>query len=270
MFFGFFELILVAVLGLVILAVANGGSSRQEPDPTGRRPYAIYLVGVTFVALQVLLFSATAVVSALVQIPLSNGVAVDAFGVTTAPQAASGSGTATIAPPASTDQPTPEATFTESPPRATPIEVPPPRPIPIDRFDTDTQHVREAIQGGLIAMIALLVLLFHARRLRDLINEPGFADGPARRPYQAYLYAACFVSVLTGLGAAAAASIGLVNFIAPETAGGFERHNGIRQFVPAAFLALASTLTFRFHWKRATNFRTPPREEPRPEAAPPV
>jgi hypothetical protein len=270
-FFGFLELVLIVVLGLIILGVANGGSGRQEPDPTGRRPYAIYLVSVTFVALQVLVFSATAVVSALVRIPLGDEVSVDAFGVTVAPEAVSGSGTATIAPPGSAGQPSPDPTLTESPPpQPSPVEVPPPRPTPIDRFVADTRHVREAMQAGLIAIVALLVLLFHARRLRDLTKEPAFAEGPARRAFQAYLYAVCFVSVLTALGAAAAASIGLVNLIAPETAGEFERNSGIRQFVTGAFLVLASSAVFRFHWRRASAFRTPPAAEPRPETAPPV
>jgi hypothetical protein len=270
-FFGFFEFIPVILLGLIILAVATAASGRQEPDPTGRRPYAIYLVSITFVAIQVLVFSATAVVTALVQIPLRNDVSVDALGVTVAPEAVSGSGTATIAPPKSSEQPSPEATLTESPPpQPSPVEIPPPRPIQLDRFNADTRHVREAIQAGFIAVVALLMLLFHARRLRDLTNEPGFAEGPARRAYQAYLYAVCFVSVLTALAAAAVASIGLVNLIAPQTVVEFERDNGIRQFVTGAFLALASSVIFRFHWRRASAFRTPPPEEPRPETAPPV
>jgi hypothetical protein len=254
-FFGVFEFIPLVLLGLIVLAVANAGSGRQEPDPTGRRPYAIYLVSVIFVALFVLLFAATAIVSALVQLPLNDQVSYDALGgVTVAPGVASGSATVTAPPSGPVG---PEA--------ASLAQLP----------DADKDHIRQAIQSVLLGIIAGLVLLFHARRLREVINEPGFAEGPARRAYHVYLYSVCFVSVLIVLVAGGLAAFALVRMIAPGTTevGGpapFERDEGIRQFATTAFLALASAVIFRFHWRRASAFRTPPPDEPRPEAAPPV
>ncbi len=257
MFFGVLEFIPLVLLGLIVLALANASSGRQEPDPTGRRPYAIYLVSVIFVALFVLLFSATVIVSALVQLPLNDQVSYDAVGgVTVAPGMASGSATVTAPPPGPAG---PEA-----------VEV-----APLEVSDGDKDHIRQAIQSALLVIIAGLLLLFHARRLREVINEPGFVEGPARRAYHVYLYSVCFVSVLIVLVAGGLAAFALIRMIAPGTTGvgapaPFERDEGIRQFATTAFLALASAAIFRFHWRRASALRTPPQEEPRPEAAPPV
>ena len=251
MLFGVLELIPLVLLGLIVLAVANAGSARQDPDPTGRRPYAIYLVSVTFIAVFVLLFATTALVTALVQIPLSDEVSRSAVGVTVAPTVESGSETIT-APPAEGVSPS--------------GQVPRQRPL-TELTDADRNHVREAIQAGLVALLAGLVLLFHARRLRELVNEPGFAEGPARRAYQAYLYSVCLVSVLIFLVAGAVAAFALVRIIAPGTTGvetpsGLERDEGIRQFITSAFLAVAASGIFIFHWRRTAAFRPQPTAPP--------
>ncbi|HEX2069720.1 MAG TPA: hypothetical protein VHH54_05905 [Actinomycetota bacterium] len=257
MFFGVLEFIPLVLLGLIVLAFANTSAGRQEPDPTGRRPYAIYLVSVIFVALFVLLFAATAIVSALIQLPLNDQVSHDALGgATVAPGMASGSATITAPPPGSAGPDVVEAPLTQV-------------------SDANKDHIRQAIQSALIGIIAGLLLLFHARRLREVVNEPGFVEGPARRAYQVYLYSVCFVAVLIVLIAGGLAAFALVRMIAPGTTGigapaPFERDEGIRQFATTAFLALGSAAIFRFHWRRASAFRTPPPEEPRPEAAPPV
>src|SRR5919109_3776657 len=64
-------LVLVALIVFVIVALVT---ARRDPDPAGQRPYAIYLVLIVFVALFVSLFSAAAVASNVVQIPLTDGV----------------------------------------------------------------------------------------------------------------------------------------------------------------------------------------------------
>ena len=239
MFFGFFEFVPLILLGLIILAVANA-SGRQEPDPTGRRPYAIYLVSVTLVALLVLLFSATALVSELTAMALDAG------------------------------RPHPSEALTQE---GTGIAQP--QPVPVEPFNPSEERIRGAILAGLIALVAALVLLFHAKRLRALVNESGFGEGPARRAYQVYLYTVCFVSVLTVMVAGVVTAFGLVRIIAPGATGldvsqEFERDEGIKQFVIGTYLVAAATGIFAFHWRRASAFRTPPPEEPRPEVAPPV
>src|SRR5919108_5861033 len=61
-------LVLVALIVFVIVALVT---ARRDPDPAGQRPYAIYLVLIVFLALFVSLFSAAAVASNMVQIPLT-------------------------------------------------------------------------------------------------------------------------------------------------------------------------------------------------------
>ncbi|MDP8929024.1 MAG: hypothetical protein M3O70_10745, partial [Actinomycetota bacterium] len=49
-----FPAAVIALIVLGLLAVTNG---RREPDPSGRRAYATYLLSVTFVALLTALFA---------------------------------------------------------------------------------------------------------------------------------------------------------------------------------------------------------------------
>ncbi len=49
-----FPLVMLGLLGFGVLALING---RREPDLSGRRPYAAYLVLVTFVALFTTVFA---------------------------------------------------------------------------------------------------------------------------------------------------------------------------------------------------------------------
>ena len=196
------------VIVLIVFALASVGG-RREPDPTGRRPFAVYLVSVCFVALIVLVATLTVVVTYLGQLPLGGS---------------DGDGAA-------------------------------------------------AIQTGLVALIAALVLLFHAQRLKGLLAEATPSENAARTTYLVYLYAVCFVTILAGLTAAAVALFALLRVIAPGVFGGgdlFARNKGLRQLVPTGFLTVASALIFAFHWRRAAAVRIAPETTLPPEAAPPV
>lgn len=242
-FFGLELLIPLAILGLIVLSVTQVFSDRREPDPTGRRPYAIYLFVVTFVTLFVALFSMTAVVSSLVRMPLPDRGAVDLV-------------------------PLP-GDFSEGfqPPPGAPIGEP-----GLDvysSFDPDTEHARQAIQSGLIFVASMLVLLFHARRIRELEAAGSLAEMPIRRSYQAYLYAVCFVAVFTALVAGALAAFGIVRVAAPGVTGfgaaNAERDGGIVQLASSGLLALAAYGLFVLHWRRVAVFRTGPAQpEPPP------
>jgi hypothetical protein len=224
--FGLEFLIPLAILGLIVLAVTQIVSDRKEPDPTGRRPYAIYLFVVTFIALVVALFSLTAVASAVVRLVV--------------PERGASPFTAPEFPPG--------------------FE-PPPGPIyeEFRPFDPDVEHSRQAILSGLFLAGAVLVLLFHARRIRELEAQGTLTEVPIRRSYQVYLYTVCFVAVLVSLVAGALAVFGIVRIVAPGVTGfdpgSAERNQGIVQLVSSGALALAAYGLFQLHWGRASRLR---------------
>jgi hypothetical protein len=246
MFFSTFELLIpLVVLGLIVMAIAAFSSDRREPDPSGRRPYAVYLFSISFVTLFVVLFASIAVISSIVRIALpEDRIGVEA--VTYGPGGVTSS--QTVAP-----VPVPVPV---SPGQETPILSPNPAPLEIQRFDPNKEHIRDAVRWGLVGVAAGLVLLFHAGRAKELVLDPGFAEGPARRTYHVYLYAVCFVAILTSLVAGAVAAYGLFRIIAPGTTGfgsnGLERDDGIVQLVSAGVLALAALAIFAFHWRRVS------------------
>lgn len=61
-------LLLVLLLGVVGVFVVIVVANRADPDPTGRRPFVVYLFGVSFIALWTSLIGSAAVVSSLVQL----------------------------------------------------------------------------------------------------------------------------------------------------------------------------------------------------------
>jgi hypothetical protein len=63
--------VVVATATFAIVAVVT---ARRDPDPSGTRPYAVYLSLVLFVALFTALFAATAAVSNAIRIPLKDSI----------------------------------------------------------------------------------------------------------------------------------------------------------------------------------------------------
>ncbi|HVB05676.1 MAG TPA: hypothetical protein VNF07_05450 [Acidimicrobiales bacterium] len=61
-------LLLVALLGIVGAFVVIVIANRADPDPSGRRPYATYLFGASFILVWSALLGSAAVVSSLVQL----------------------------------------------------------------------------------------------------------------------------------------------------------------------------------------------------------
>ena len=134
--------------------------------------------------------------------------------------------------------------------------------------NADDPHVAGLVQAALVTIAALLVLSFHVRRIRDLVQERGFETSAGRRTYQVYLHSVSFVSMTVLLFAGAAALYGLFRAIAPGTTdpsvpATVERGDGIAQVVTTGFLALAAYAVFAYHWHRTRTLRgvgpVPPR-----------
>jgi hypothetical protein len=276
--FGLELLIPIVFIGLIVMAIGAFSSDRREPDPTGRRPYAVYLFSVVFVTLFIVLFSGISVVSSIVRIALPE---TDVFSQSFGYGGSSAGFGSKVAPipagvpyaPAPNQPAPPYATLRPiaalQPGQETPTLSPNEAPL-VQRYNPDDERIRSAVQAGLVAIASGLVLLFHARRADELVHDAAFAEGPARRTYHVYLYAVCFVAILTTLVAGAVAVYGLFRIIAPGTAGfgphSVERNAGISELVTSGVLALVAGAIFHFHWRRVPRRPTPAAEAPAPAA----
>ncbi|MDP8969153.1 MAG: hypothetical protein M3N52_01310 [Actinomycetota bacterium] len=269
-----------AVIALIVLGVMAVSNGRREPDPSGRRAYAIYLLSVTFVALFSALFALYALAAAGARLALGQtqlGECVrDATSISCRSQsgAFSSSSSSAVAPPAvphaqqpdsrAQVEPVPAPPAPEPPPAFAPPPEPPPGFVLLGGPDAKKQRAREAVQAGLVAVAATAVLLFHAPRIPSLVKEPGFAESPARRTYLVYLYAVCLVAVLTALVSGAIAGSGLVSVIAPKLVGSgpidLQRKEGAVELLSHGFLSAAAIGIFAHHWQRSKKIRLGPQQ----------
>lgn len=122
------------------------------------------------------------------------------------------------------------------------------------------QRTRDAINSGAVALVAGGVLLFHRRRSKDLVADPGFPGSPGARTFAAYLYAVAFTAMAIVIVAAAIALPALVGAIAPGvTAVGsttFERDRALTDLVPALVAAGGATVIYLTHWRAADRLRS--------------
>jgi hypothetical protein len=115
--------------------------------------------------------------------------------------------------------------------------------------------VRGAVQGVLVTAAALIVLVFHARRRRELQRTAEFEPGaPAWRIDRAYLYVICFVAVLVALFSLGVGSYGVFRVLAPGVTGDeiskhIERQEGVAQLVSLTWLGIAGLYVFLRSWR---------------------
>jgi hypothetical protein len=193
---------------------------RGLPDPEGRRPYAIYLFVVSFIATFVALGALATTVSSVTELIVAD------------------------------DQAFVEPGF--SPPGFSP----PGGEFPgFKEYDPDDQRTASAVQSALAAAVAILILWFHHVRIKTEIGRAGFATGAVRATLQAYVYAACFVAILIGLFALASAAYAVFRLIAPGVTGVFttesaERDAAVVSLVSSLFLVAGAYGIWRYQWRR--------------------
>jgi hypothetical protein len=228
---GFLEIELffvVAVVGLIVLALVALGANRREGDVRGSRSLALYLSVISFVALFTLLFTGSFAITSFASIPLddrsSSNCFTDDFGETSCfgPNGVSASG----------------------------------------GVSASDGHVRDGTRQALIAVAAGAILLFHLRRMRELAAESGVLDSPARATLSAFSYAVCFVAMATLLVAGSIVAFSALKILGPGVFGtssdsGLERNNGVVELVASGVPALASYLLFRWQWTAAQALRAP-------------
>lgn len=203
---GFVFPLVFVVLIVAAIAVAVGG--KRDPDPTGRRPYAVYLTAVTFIALFTTLGAVYALVHSLAEMAFVDG----------------SSGFVPACPPGAID------CFEES----------------VDLGSGGSG--REALQNALIAAIFGAVLYFHGQRVLDVRREEPGLDTVGGRVLNVFAYAVCFVLLFIGIGAAAAAVTSLVDAIDPVGGFDDARGGSLATLVTTALLTVGSGFLFRFAW----------------------
>ncbi|MEA2451700.1 MAG: hypothetical protein QOG04_410 [Actinomycetota bacterium] len=243
-----FLLFPIAVLGLLGMGVAALLGSRREEDPLGRRPYTIYLSAVSFIALFVLLFALFSAISGLGKIVFTEGQRPgDCFG--------SGFGQVCSTSSMSSGMVMEGDSF-RGPDQSSP---------------SHDQDVRNVVQQVATGLMALLVLLFHTRRLRSLSAEPTFDGSAAERTYINYLYAVCFAAVLVALSSGGAFLFAAYRAIAPGTVAfandiDSEREDALVQLLSSGALTAVSLWLFKMKWTKIESRSGPLAPSGSPEA----
>jgi uncharacterized membrane protein len=198
--------------------------ARREPDPTGRGTYATYVFLVTFIALFVAVFAASTAVNAAARL----------VGDQSAPSPFGAVGGTPIASPL------------------------------YPHFNAHAETWRTLFQALTVTVAAGLVLIFHARRARELLADTGGRIDATWRAYRYYLLATCFVAILTLLFAGAGTVYALIRTVAPGLtatgASGPERTDAIRELVGSVFVGALAWAIFLFHWRRTPTLRGRPAE----------
>ena len=259
----------VVPIGLVVLGILVFASGR-EPDPSGRRPYAVYLCTVSFTAMFTVLFAGFALVATLV------GLAIDSDD-----DEGAWAPFPTITSIAQTGDPgeSPEVGDPDGYEPAPGADNFAPRPAPMDPYqydgseefdhsgepmyqeydeDSEDAAARDGVLAGIILIAAGAVLVFHRRKLSELSLTPGYEGSPASRVESAYMYATCFVAVVVLVGAAVTAAYAIFQIVAPGVASSYgqgSREDGVTPLISAAALVLAGYAIVWKHWSRATELR---------------
>jgi hypothetical protein len=246
---GFAVLVPVLLLGVLVLVVAAVAGGRNEADPDGERPLALYLAAMAFVTI----FLSLGAFSTIVASAVDAGLGDDGPSFTSTESITIGEG------PISDEFEAPE-------------------PILPDTFgdQRDNERIRSMVIAGLLLAAAGGLFFWHDQRLNDFRNS---ARTPGWRTAQVSGYAICFLALLTGLGAVVALGYAIFQAAAPGIAGIAERKDALQPGIVSAVVAVASAGIFVYHWARLDRRGTggarladvvaplpPPPPEPAPEA----
>jgi hypothetical protein len=255
---GLAAVIPLVILALIVFAIVALVTGRRDPDPSGSRPYTIYLVLIIFFSMFTGLFALTSMASNIAKIPQGHSSTNRCVQTGGGEVCESATGVPVASP------------------------LPGYRPqVRASSYDPAKQATAAAVEAALVALVALAVLWWHVGRLRELVQDPAFNRSAGRRTYQVYLHAVTFTAAAIFIFAAAATLYAIFRIAAPGysaqlTSESVERDAGVVQLVAAGFLALGAWAIFRYHWRRTQTLRganplPPAEQEPPPgrHSAPP-
>ncbi len=237
---GLIFLVPLLLIGIVVIVVV---SNRADPDPTGRRPLAVYLFAASFVALFTTMFASYGVVARLCSLigttvtGLSTGDFSGDDGFSDFSDDSGGSGLA----------------FGSS---------------------TTAQHPvgdavsREVVVFALVALVAGAALFIHLRAASRL-SDPGSRSGPVGRVRSSYVAAVSFVCVLLAVTFAVVTLYAIFRLISPAIfapGGDGSRAEAFRSLVPGLYFTVLSLVVLVAHLRATPSDQRPLFRRARPVA----
>ncbi|MGH2754151.1 MAG: hypothetical protein ACRDLB_06920 [Actinomycetota bacterium] len=208
---------LILIGALIFGGVAIG--TRREPDPTGRRPYAIYLLTVLFLAILGGLTALPGIGMETVDLIVHESDEPSEIGLSGGDEFV-------------------QAFYPE---------------------DVRAQDASALLAYVVVLGVSGALFLWHRRRLTELMGEASFSGSPSERTYTSSLYLTSFTALIIGVTAAVSAVLALGDIIAPGTlASGpssFVRDAAYAQLVSSLLGIAISYLVLRNHWIEAERLR---------------
>lgn len=221
-FAGVFSLVAIVVGFILLLPLIVGGiflvvvvANRADPDPSGRRPAVVYAAATAFLTLFVTLFATTALIAWLCQLIGDN------------PQAGG---------PLGGD---PFSDFSVS--------------SSAHQHPLGDSVARGAVLSGIVALVAGIVFLLHARAADRASSGVPAAD-PVARVRSSYIAAVSFVSVSIIVVAVVVVIYDVFLAIAPgvfSESGHSDRVDVLRSMIPAIYLVIATVVILAAHLRHA-------------------
>jgi hypothetical protein len=233
---GLIFLIPLLLIGIVVIVVV---SNRADPDPTGRRPLAVYLYAASFVTLFVTMFASFGIVARLCSLIGTTVTGGDAFsdGVSS-DDGFSGDSGSTLTVTSRTKHPVGDAV------------------------------TRDVVIFALVALVAGAALYLHLRAAGRL-TDPGARSGPVGRVRSSYVAAVSFVSVLLAVTFAIVTVYAVFRLVSPAIfapGGDGSRAESFRTIVPGLYFTALSLFVLLAHLRSTPTDQRPVFRRARPVA----
>jgi hypothetical protein len=239
--FAFFWIVPFLFLGALILGGVAVGT-RREPDPSGRRVYAIYLMTVMFLSILAALVGVSGVGAKTVDLITYDSGATSGRGG----DFSGGQENCTTAPDGSVSCTSTDVDMTGD--------------FGFQSFELDrrTQDRSELLTYGVVLVVAVGLLVWHGARLNELKRE-GSISGVVRGTYAAYVYLMSFTALLIVVTAAVVIILSLGDVIFPSDLSGgpreYVRDDAYAQLVSSLLGGAAAFFVLRYHWGEGRRLR---------------
>ena len=239
--FAFFWIVPFLFLGALILGGVAVGT-RREPDPSGRRVYAIYLLTVMFLSVLAAIIGVSGVGAKTVDLITYDSGATSGRGG----DFSGGQENCTTAPDGSVSC------------TSTGIDMGDDFGFQTFELDRQTQDRSELLTFAVVLVVAVGLLLWHGARLNELKRE-GAISGVVRGTYAAYVYLMSFTALVVVVSAAVVIVLSLGDAIFPsglaEGPREYVRDDAYATLVSSLLGGAAAFFVLRYHWGEGRRLR---------------